>query len=620
VQSTNAVVQTNDTLRRRSAIFVVFGLTFWFVLRGSRDYAPFTEGWWHVYVRWLNEGRVPYRDFELLVPPGYPYLLRAITTLIGEQFLALRFFGAIQIGLIAVCVFFLITRLVSLAMAVVISVSTTAYITSGTAFFGYDYVYTATLFMLCSFCLCIRLETRHPSVTLESLWKWIALGSLVACATLVKQTQGVCTVIGVATLLAVFGWGQWPSAVTKMLLVVFGVGAVWVPLVTWFAINELPPSGLVRAIYVVNGAKGSGTEIFFSWIHDIFSFYGESGVRAAVASTVGITQQLAPWIGLAMLFRRFPPNCHKITRTTPVVVGVVLLFAVVSMFREWNNLGVLGDLFSWVYDEFRRNVFVGSWFAVVFFSLWYRNSSLQPLSHKLVWSIAVVVFAVVWACGMSAGLTEIGVFASFGVALGMFVFFSREHWTSVVASGVICAVVVSGSWWGRQNTPYQWWEYEVPSAPAARFELQEGLARGLYTSPEVAEARHEIYGYLEALPKCQGELVAYPHMPVFLLDQERTPGGRLAQYWFDFSSQEAISEEVERLNKSEVSAIIMMDLPDSVTVGHEQLFNDGRSITHRVLQRALQGRTDSLTEVVQLPLGSSATLRFWISDCLKELR
>jgi len=109
-------------------------------------------------------------------------------------------------------------------------------------------------------------------------------------------------------------------------------------------------------------------------------------------------------------------------------------------------------------------------------------------------------------------------------------------------------------------------------------------------------------------------------MPVFLLDQERTPGGRLAQYWFDFSSQEAISEEVERLNKSEVSAIIMMDLPDSVTVGHEQLFNDGRSITHRVLQRALQGRTDSLTEVVQLPLGSSATLRFWISDCLKELR
>jgi hypothetical protein len=50
-------------------------------------YAPLTEGWWHVYSRWLSEGLIPYKDFNLIVPPGMPYLNWFITSIIGENFL-----------------------------------------------------------------------------------------------------------------------------------------------------------------------------------------------------------------------------------------------------------------------------------------------------------------------------------------------------------------------------------------------------------------------------------------------------------------------------------------------------------------------------------------------------
>ena len=97
-------------MKSRLATAIVFFGSLLIVIRGTRNYAPLTEGWWHVYVNWINQGKIPYRDFELLVPPGYPYLLRLTTLLVGEGFLALRVVGAIQFAVIGVCVYLLIRR------------------------------------------------------------------------------------------------------------------------------------------------------------------------------------------------------------------------------------------------------------------------------------------------------------------------------------------------------------------------------------------------------------------------------------------------------------------------------------------------------------------------------
>ena len=68
----------------------------------------FTDSWWHVYLIWMNQGRVPYRDFELLIPPGYLYLLKLITVFSGMGLYELRIVGLLLMGGIGLLVFELI--------------------------------------------------------------------------------------------------------------------------------------------------------------------------------------------------------------------------------------------------------------------------------------------------------------------------------------------------------------------------------------------------------------------------------------------------------------------------------------------------------------------------------
>ena len=97
-------VRYQDQISRTAAFMLSAGGS----IQVWKGYAPFTEGWWHVYVLWLRQGRIPYKDFELLVPPGYPYILDLVSRVVGFDFLSLRAFGLALMGLIGVLIYELI--------------------------------------------------------------------------------------------------------------------------------------------------------------------------------------------------------------------------------------------------------------------------------------------------------------------------------------------------------------------------------------------------------------------------------------------------------------------------------------------------------------------------------
>jgi len=562
---------------------------------------------------------VPYRDFELLVPPGYPYLLRAVVGVVGEQFVVLRAIGAIQMGIIAVCIFCLVLRFATKAMSGLIAVSVTAYLTSSTAFFAYDYVYTALLFMLATLCYCMRLEAESARLTRESSWRWILLGAIAAGTTLIKQTQGLWTIIGLVLLLLIFNWSQWHTLFSKMALSMLGVAAVWTPLVIWFAVNEVSPVELARAIYVVDGPKGSLLEIVFGWVSDIFSYNGQTGVRAAAGSALAISQILAPWVGVAILLRWISDLQEANSTVNRLSIGSLILLAVISSVIPWERLGFVDDLLTFFGEQFRSNVFVGSWFAAIFFGVWTVCSTLERDKSKAVLSTVVCVISVVWACGMSAGLTENGVFLSAAVALAMFLYLTREHWVAIILVGLVVVSVLSGSWWVKQANPYSWWGYQTPSVSEATSQYEKGLMRGLWTSPGIRNAYEQIQTYGAAASKCNGEVVAYPHVPVTLLDLGLTPGGRLAQYWYDFSSASEIQQEIDRLETQYLSVLIILALPSSVIEGHEVLFSRGDALIHRQLLSRLQEYATDMTQVVDFEISSDVRLQMFVNSCVRAV-
>lgn len=562
---------------------------------------------------------MPYRDFELLVPPGYPYLLRAVVGVVGEQFVVLRAIGAMQMGLIAVCVFYLVLRFATKAMSGLIAVSVTTYLTSSTAFFGYDYVYTALLFMLATLCYCIRLETENARLTRESSWRWILLGATAAGATLIKQTQGLWTIIGLVLLLLIFNWSQWHALFSKMALSILGVVAVWTPLVIWFAVNGVSPIELARAIYVVDGPKGSLLKIVFGWVSDIFSYNGQTGIRAAAASALAISRILAPWVGVAVILRWISDSQEANSTAKRLSIGSLIILAVISSVIPWERLGFVDDLLTFFGEQFRSNVFVGSWFAVIFFGVWTVCSKPERHRSKAVLSTVVCVISVVWACGMSAGLTENGVFLPAAVAIAMFLYFTREFWVAILLAGLVMVSVLSGSWWVKQANPYSWWGYQTPSVSEATSQYEKGLMRGLWTSPGIRNAYEQIQTYGAATSKCNGDVIAYPHIPVTLLDLGLTPGGRLAQYWYDFSSASEIQQEIDRLETQYLSALIILALPSSVIEGHEVLFNRGDPLIHRQLLSRLQEHATDMTQVVDFEISPDVRLQMYVNSCVRAV-
>ena len=99
--------------QRSAVVFVIFV----FGASKSSAYAPLTEGWWRVYSRWISQGLVPYKDFNLIVPPGMPYIDLFFSKIFGQEFIVLRPIGLVIQCLIALLIYEILVKLISKAYA-----------------------------------------------------------------------------------------------------------------------------------------------------------------------------------------------------------------------------------------------------------------------------------------------------------------------------------------------------------------------------------------------------------------------------------------------------------------------------------------------------------------------
>ena len=162
-----------------------YALNFCIGLLTVNTYAPLTEGWWHVYARWIDQGRVPYKDFELLVTPGFPYITWFFKHLVGEEFLHLRIVGLVFQAGIALLLFLVLSKHVSKLTSAGLATLGTTLLYSGTAAIPFDYNYFAVFFAILSvFFLQKDYEKRN-------IYLYLA-GISVAGVFLIKQSTGLC--------------------------------------------------------------------------------------------------------------------------------------------------------------------------------------------------------------------------------------------------------------------------------------------------------------------------------------------------------------------------------------------------------------------------------------------
>ena len=160
------------------------------------SYAPFTEGWWHVYSRLISIGKIPYRDFELLSTPLYPYFVLIFSKVFGEEFYKFRIFGLILYVLMNYVLYKILTKFTKKIHAVLISSISIIFLQNSNAFVNYDYNYLSITFILISLLLILSKNTIGHS-DLNIYFAGVSLG----LSFLVKQSFATPIIFLVATYL-----------------------------------------------------------------------------------------------------------------------------------------------------------------------------------------------------------------------------------------------------------------------------------------------------------------------------------------------------------------------------------------------------------------------------------
>lgn len=149
------------------------------------SFVPVTEGWFQDISNRMGSGQVPYRDFYLFIPPGFPLLMHAIAGATDNSFLALRLYGVAE-SLILIAVTFAIMRRLFAAQVAFAAVLTGFIVSTANVqnvFYGY-YQSSLLLAMIALYCAVRCLESEG--------WRWpILFGLTSAVLVLFKQSTGV---------------------------------------------------------------------------------------------------------------------------------------------------------------------------------------------------------------------------------------------------------------------------------------------------------------------------------------------------------------------------------------------------------------------------------------------
>jgi len=563
----------------------------------------------------MKAGRKPYRDFELLVSPAYPYILQFISNFVGLDFLSLRIVGLLLMGIIGVCVLELVEPLTGWGPGSIIAVAVTAYLQSGTAFIAYDYVYWSIAFLLLAFVLQKYANKRHLHSATTANRLLVLAGVSMGISSSIKQTQGVAgIVLGLCSLFLLSRGEKTRVLASKFVQYVGGILVVWLFWVVFLVFQGVDPTKMASQAFPRTGTKGSLFEILFGTIRDVAFAPGPAFVliirwgTPLILVTLAVRQVTFParYIRFAGVLKSggFRSGC----------IALVLAFMFVSSVREPRKIRFSYDIAKSTRQYLDTLLTVGPVILCLVVLVFIAIGRL-PNASIFIPSLGASI-AIVWACGMSAGITESGAFLPFGFMLAIIVYVAKGKLPAVFLISLLSISLLATSIQTKVDTPFAWWGYGVAPTREASATSQSGLTRGLHLPPQQLKSLSNILTAISTVEGCDGEIIVYPHMPLFILDSGEVPFGGLATYWYDFSSQDTIRAEIQRIESVKIKAMVLVDLPESVVRGHEELFNEGARLPHRDLFDLLTRISETqMTAVDKEDLGNGVVATVYTHSC-----
>lgn len=381
-----------------------------------RNFFPITEGWFQDWSRYIGEGKIPYRDFYLYIPPVFVYIAHIINIVSGGLYIALRVYGVIERVLLVLVCYKILRRFFSDQICFFSLIGSSGIYMSLNSDVFYGYYQNSLFWGACALLFLLRAwEFMSSGESRRSTRDVCVAGILCGLSIMSKQTAllfvGVTAIVFICLVAREYGR---ISAGTAFLWGLIGICAVVLPiLIALYCVGAL--DSFIAQVLFGSSSKGSLSSVLVSFIPRMFdarvvpiflslvAFYIANHLRNRVSKNsnavriCGLTMQVAflafvgvyyYWTLKAVLYRdvSMSPAMGDVASVLIVLFLIILTLLISKHFMRLVNFNyIVGIVFaalilycfffittnqyslaSWSYLRERRQILI---YALFFFLL-----------------------------------------------------------------------------------------------------------------------------------------------------------------------------------------------------------------------------------------------------------
>ena len=575
--------------RKVISMFLVAGILFTYMLTCFNKTFPISEGWYSWFAYDINvNGKIPYRDFEILFPPLYTYLIAFITKIFGYELIVLRVVGLIIFILIGIVFYLIYQEIFSDYTSVVAAVVSAFFLQSEVAQIFYDYIRFMDLFVLVSILFFVKYIKNIDNEKKNK--RYIILSSFFASlASLVKQSSGVMFLaycLFVMIILMIFATKK-ERSMKSIFLYIVTMCIPYIILMIYLIRYNIVSKYFDLTITMASSAKGGSDSgilgLLFGWIvrsKDEFingSFYAIIFISITLYCVYAIKRRK----------EKYDTLIFNLIFTAIIVSGILICYFSNGISKYFN-------------ETFRRNIMYSLILtvAVLFFAgvvyiafLILRKDKTEYMLKDEITLVYLLgsAFVVAYAVGTSGGVAE----SQYALSLGIIISFviecmvvERSVITYVITLVSSCALILS-SVSVKYITTYSWWGLNTFEIQENKCNINVPKLKGIRVAENYKRMYEDVYNIVKDNTDDEDSIFAFPHCPIFYVLTGKNCPTYSAVQWFDVSSKKAIDISIEQLIDCAPKIIIDCNIPEFVIQSHENLFNGNQKSGLREMKEEL---------------------------------